>query len=418
MVLNNFIKGVVLKAPHNLLLQQRKNMSSPKVLNVGLIGGGAGAFIAQPHQKAIHSDGTRRVVAGALHPDPQVSLSEAENWAYPIKGYKSYDEMLEAQKDLPESEKLDYVVIVTPNFAHFDPAIKFIKAGIPVMCEKPMTMTLAEAEELQAAVKENNVPFALAHTYLGHWSTWFSRFIVTSGLLGDVRWVDSSYLQGWLAEKLEETQNQQAAWRTNPKTAGKSLCGGDIGTHALMQLRYVTGLDVTEVSAHLESFVPGRSLDDHFTTYCKLSNGAKALVRASTICVGHKNDLAIEVACTKGTLRWRQEEPESLTISLIGQPERVYWRSCVKANDGFLGDLPEWVTAEPRIPSGHTEGFHDAYARLHRSFEADVRAYKEGKPFSCDGTKYANVDDGRTGMAFIDATTDSAKNNNAWTPMP
>ncbi len=392
-------------------------MASKKVLKVGLIGGGEGSFIAQPHQNAIHSDGTRRVVAAALRSDPKSSIAEAESWNYPIKGYASYDDMLEAQKDLPKEDRLDYVVITTPNFAHFDPAMKFIKAGIPVMCEKPLTMTLAEADELQKLVKEQNVPFAVAHTYIGHWSSWFSRFVITSGLLGEVRWVDSYYLQGWLAEKLEDTQNQQASWRTNPARAGKSLCGGDIGTHALMQLRFVTGLEVSELSAHLESFVEGRSLDDHFTTYCKLSNGAKALVRASTICVGHKNDLGIEVAGTKGTLRWRQEEPECVTISLIGQPDRLYWRACVQANDGFLGDLPDWVMSEPKIPSGHTEGFHDAYARLHRCFEADVRAYNEGKPFSCDGTKYANVDDGRTGMAFIETAVESAKNNNAWTEM-
>ena len=180
-----------------------------------------------------------------------------------------------------------------------------------------------------------------------------SRYIVRSGLLGEVRWVDSYYIQGWLATKLEATGQQQAAWRVDPKRAGGSGCGGDIGTHALMQLRYVTGLDVTAVSAQLETFVEGRQLDDHFTIYCKLSNGGKALVRASQICIGHKNDLGIVIAGTKGTLRWRQEEPECLTICLPNQPDRTYWRGAVTPGDGFLPkDMPADLMAEPTIPSG------------------------------------------------------------------
>jgi predicted dehydrogenase len=387
-------------------------------LNVGLVGGGKGAFIVQPHQKAIHFDGTRRVVAAALFPDPKVALDEAAAWPYPIKGYGSYDEMISANARNGD-EKLDYIVIVTPNHVHFDPAMKAIKAGIAVMCEKPLCLNLDEANQLVAAVRQNNVPFAVAHTYLGHWTTRFSRYVVRAGLLGDVRWVDSYYLQGWLATKLEATGQMQATWRTNPKLAGGSGCGGDIGTHALMQLRYVTGLDVTDVSAHLETFVEGRSLDDHFTAYCRLNNGAKALVRASQVSIGRKNDLGLEVVGTKGTLRWRQEEPESITINLANQPDRVYWRGAVSPGDGFLPkDVPADLMAEPTIPAGHPEAFHDAYARLHRCFEADIRKWKAGEPFSIDGSKYATVQDGWTGLAFIETAVKSSDNKGAWTPMP
>jgi len=207
--------------------------------------------------------------------------------------------------------------------------------------------------------------------------------------------------------------------RQDPKRAGGSGCGGDIGTHALMQLRYVTGLDVTQVSTQMESFVEGRVLDDHFTTYCKLSNGGKALVRASQICIGLKNDLGLLVAGTKGTLRWRQEEPESITIHLPNQPDRVYWRGGITGGDGFLPtDLPADLMAEPTIPSGHPEGFHDAFARLHRSFEADVRKWKAGEPFSCDGSKYASVEDGWAGIAFIEACVESSRHDGAWTALP
>ncbi|MCU0789198.1 MAG: Gfo/Idh/MocA family oxidoreductase, partial [Verrucomicrobia bacterium] len=271
-------------------------------LNVGLVGGGKGAFIVQPHQKAIHFDGTRRVTAGALFPDPKVALEEAANWPYPIKGYGSYGEMIDAQQGLPKEERLDYILIVTPNHVHFDPAMKAIQAGIPVFCEKPLCLNMEEANKLVKAVRKADIPFGVAHTYLGHWTTRFARYIVRKGLLGDVRWVDSYYIQGWLATRLEATGQQQATWRTNPKLAGGSGCGGDIGTHALMHLRYITGLEVGSLSAQLETFVQGRALDDHFTIYCDLSNGGKALVRASQICIGHKNDLGITIAGTKGTL--------------------------------------------------------------------------------------------------------------------
>jgi predicted dehydrogenase len=390
---------------------------SKRPLNVGLIGGGGGAFIVNPHQKAIHFDGTRRVVCAALHPDPEVALREAAAWAYPIKGYKSYDEMIAAESKKPPGERIDYALIVTPNHVHFDPAMKCLAAGIPVFCEKPLTLTLEEADKLVATVAQKRIPFGVAHTYLGHWTSRFCRHIVRSGLLGEVRWVDAFYLQGWLAERVEDKGSIQAEWRVDPKRAGLSGCGGDIGTHALMQLRYVTGLEVVELSATLKTFVPGRLLDDHFTTYVRLNNGAHGLVRASQISIGHKNDLGLEVVGNKGTLVWHQEEPEKVTILLPNQPDRVYWRGAVSANDGFLGDLPEWLMKEPTIPSGHPEAFHDAFARLHRCFEEDVRAYNEGKPFTNDGARYANVVDGRIGISFVTAAVESNRNGSAWVKM-
>jgi predicted dehydrogenase len=387
---------------------------SQRPLNVGLVGGGGGAFIVQPHQKAIHMDGTRRITAAALHPDPKVAMSEAANWPYPIQGYTSYDEMIAVESKKPVGERVDYVLIVTPNHVHFDPAMKCIQAGIPVFCEKPLTVTVEESDKLVKAVQEKKIPFGVAHTYLGHWTSRFSRHIVTSGLIGEVRWADSYYIQGWLAGRTEDTGSIQAEWRVDPKRAGASCCGGDIGTHALMQLRYVTGLNVTRVQGHLETFVAGRALDDHFTTYCQLSNGGKALVRATQIAIGHKNDLGIEVNGTKGTLQWRQEFPEEVVIKLPNQPDRTYFRGAVSANDGFLKDLPADLMAEPTIPPGHPEAFHDAFARLHRCFEQDVRAYQDGKPFTCDGAKYASVADGRMGLAFVEAAVRSAQKEGAW----
>ena len=392
-------------------------MSSQEVLKVGLIGGGGGAFFAHPHQRAIHLDGTRRVVAAALRSNPDAALEDAANWSYPIQGYESFDAMIEAQAELPENERLDYVVVVTPNHAHFAPALKAVEAGIPVFCEKPLTLNLAEAEELAAAVKRQQVPFAVAHTYLGHWSSRLARHIVQTGLIGEVRWVDAAYLQGWLAGKTEEAGVQQAEWRTDPKRSGISNCGGDIGTHALMQLRYVTGLEIERLSARLEVLVAGRSLDDHFTSYCELSNGAKAMVRASQIAIGHKNDLSIEVNGSKGSLVWRQEDSETLKVMLPGQPDRIYSRGEVSANDGFLRELPDDLMSQLTLPSGHVEGFHDALGRLHRDFEVDVRAYHSGEAFACDGSRYATVEDGRIGMAFLQAAVASSAKDGAWTQL-
>ena len=383
---------------------------SNRPLNVGIIGGGgAGAFIVHAHNRAIHFDGTRRITAGALRSSAKASMDAAKGWPYPIKGYGHYDEMIEDQENLPKGKKIDYALIVTPNHVHFDPALKCIEAGIPVFCEKPLTLDLDEAKALAKAVKKDKVPFAVAHTYIGHWSSRLARHIVTSGLLGKVRWVDAYYIQGWLAGPTEKSGVQQAEWRVDPKRAGASCCGGDIGTHALQQLRYVTGLEVVSTRAHLEIFGKGRSLDDHFTTYNELSNGGKALVRASQICVGHKNDLGIEVNGEKGSLVWRQEESEKVTIMLPGQPDRVYWRGEVQPDDGFLKRLPKGLLDEPTIPSGHCEGFHDAFARLHRFFEQDVRAYQRGRNWKDDGSRYASVEDGRKGIAFIEAAVKSSK---------
>lgn len=328
--------------------------------------------------------------------------------------------MIKANAGLPEADRLDYVIIVTPNNVHYDPVMKAMKAGIAVFCEKPLCLNMREANTLVRTSRKLKVPFCVSHTYLGHWTNRFSRYVVQRGLIGDVRWVDSYYLQGWLSEKVENTGAcQQADWRVDPKRAGLSGCGGDIGTHALMQLRYVTGLEVKSVSANLETFVEGRALDDHFTAYCRLSNGGSALVRASQICIGHKNDLGNLVAGTKGTLRWSQEDPERVTIHLPNQPDRVYWRGAVHPSDGFLPkEMPEDLMAEPTIPSGHTEAFHDAFARLHRCFEADVRKWKAGESFASYGAKYANIEDGRMGIAFITTCVKSSAQKGAWKTMP
>ena len=396
-------------------------MASNRPLNIGLIGGGKG-FITNAHQRAIFMDGTRRVTSAALSSNPEKGMQDAEDWPYPIQGYESYDQMLEAESNKAEDERLDYVLVQTPNHAHFDPAKKFLEAGIPVFCEKPLTLSIDESETLCRLVQEKQIPFCVAHTYLGHWTSRLARHIVRSGLLGEIRWVDSSYLQAWMAIRSTQPGFKENTWRLRKEVSGISNCGGDIGTHALMQLRYITGLEVSAVSAHLESFYKWHeneedNLDDHFTAYCRLDNGGKALVRASQISIGHKNDLQIEVVGSKGSLKWMQEESEKLVVSPLGKPVRTYYRDPNLAPDDFLEALPAELLAENTIPWGHSEGFHDAFARLHRSFEADVRAFKEGSYKGTDGSKYATVEDGLAGMKFIEKAVQSNHGGHAWTDL-
>lgn len=392
--------------------------NDPNVLKVGMIGGSSG-FISNAHQRAIFMDGTRRVVCGALSSNVMKSRAAIENWPYPIQGYNSYDELLEAELAKPDSDRIDYVLILTPNHVHFDPAKKFLEAEIPVLCEKPLTFTLDEAETLAEIVHSKGIPFCVAHTYLGHWTSRLARFIVQSGLIGEVRWVDASYLQSWMSIRSRDPEFVKKAWRLDASRSGLSNCGGDIGTHALMQLRYVTGLEVVSLSAHMESLTPlpepvEQPLDDHFTVYCRMNNGSRALIRATQIGVGHKNDLRIEVNGELGSIRWAQEESEKLEVYLIDQPERTYYRGGIKPNDGFFGDIPKELLDEPTIPWGHSEGFHDAFARLHRCFEGDVRSFQKSQYEPGDGSKYATVGDGVVGMRFVKKAVESSRNGNAW----
>jgi predicted dehydrogenase len=381
-----------------------------RVLNVGLVGGGGkNAFFVHPHERGIFMDGTRRVACGALRSDRIAAIEAGEQWPYPIRTYGTYMEMLQQEKKLPPGDRMHYVLVVTPNHKHYDPAMCALQEGYPVFCEKPLAMTFTQASDLQLTAERKNIPFAVAHTYLGHWSTQFARFVVTSGLLGDVRRVSSNYMQGWLADRTEDAGVQQAEWRVDPKRAGISGCGGDIGTHAYMQTIFVTGLGVKRILySRLTNFVEGRKLDDNFTTICEMTNGAEAHICATQIAVGHKNDLQIEVNGTQGSLICRQEESEKVTIYPARGPERTYWRGTVTPNDGFLRKVPKWLLGMPTLPPGHGEAFHDALARLHRCFEIDVRRFYRGLPPLHAGTGYASVEDGVRHMHFLEAAVESS----------
>lgn len=374
-------------------------------LKVGLIGGGgAGNFFGHVHKRAIALDATRELVAGALRSDPQAALEAASE--YDVQGYASYQDMLEACTG--GALELDYVTIVTPNHAHYAPAKAFLEAGIPVLCEKPITMTVEEAEDLQNIVRQKNVPFVLAHTYTGHPMMMLAKEMVRSGKIGEVRKVEAWYNQGWLATALEEEGLQQAAWRTDPSRTGISNCGGDIGTHAFVAATWVSGLAVEKVSARLNSFVEGRVLDDDFNVIGQLSNGGTAIITATQIAVGYKNDNGFRIYGTEGSLEWHQERAEKLLVR-TGEIDEVHWQG---ANFSFF---PESVASYLRVPTGHYEDFFEALANLHGSIERQIRARRgEDVPAAFD---HPGVDEGVAGMRFVKAAVDSSKNNGAWTDL-
>jgi len=372
-------------------------------LKAGIIGGGGeGSFFGKMHLRACSLDGTRELVAGALRSSPEGALAAAKEWG--IAGYPDYDAMIADVK--AGKLALDYVIIATPNHAHYAPALACLEAGIPVMCEKPMTMTVEEAETLHATATEKQVPFVLAHTYTGHPMMMVARELCANGTIGEVRKIESWYTQGWLATALESDGQQQASWRTDPARAGISNCGGDIGTHAFVAATWVSGLDVKRVSARLNTFVPGRPLDDDFNVLAELSNGGTAMIWATQIAIGHKNDHGFRIFGDKGSLEWHQERAEKLLVQ-TGEADQVYW---IGANFSYV---PEAVASYLRSPCGHNEDFFEALANLHTTLERRIRAARgEATP---PAYPHPDTATGVAGMRFVRAAVDSSASQGAWT---
>ena len=350
-------------------------------------------------------DNSAELTAGALRSDPAGSIASAKE-LYFTRGYGDWQTMIAAEAKLPESERIDYVTIVTPNDAHFGPADAAAAAGIGVLCEKPLTTTLDEAKRLQATVAKHKTPFVVAYTYTGLPMVMLAREFVRDGKIGKVRKVEAWYPQGWLATKLESDGQKQASWRVDPKKSGASGCGGDIGTHAYEFVRFVTGLGATKVSGRLKAFVEGRPLDDDFTVLAELEEGAIATIAASQITIGAQNDNGFRISGTTGTLEWSMLDHNNLKHFQGGQPVHLYR---LGAEYGYI---PASVKPYVRTPSGHPEGFHEALANLHRTLEWQIRSLR-GE--TCP-TPYAHpgIEDGVAGMAFIEAAVASAKHEGRW----
>jgi predicted dehydrogenase len=381
-------------------------------LRMGLVGGGQGAFIGAVHVKAAILDNRAALVAGALSSDPARSKASAGDFDIkPERAYGSFQEMAAAEAKLPSSERIDFVSIATPNHTHFEIAKTFAEAGFNVMCDKPLTFDLAQAEELARVVKKTGVVFGVTHNYTGHPLVRQARDMVRAGELDEINAVRAFYIQGWLRRRLEKEGQKQAGWRTDPKRSGAAGCFGDIGTHAYNLSRFITGLLPEQISCSLKVFEPGRQLDDYGMAMIRFQNGALGSVTASQISHGRENDLWIEIDGTKGSLEWHQEEPNKMLFRVNGQPHRIYTR------DPNAGYTTPTAKAACRIPSGHPEGYLEAFANVYTAAFEDMAKRAGGQAFDGANSLYPNVADGVDGMNFITQSVASSSQNGAWLPL-
>ena len=367
-------------------------------LRMGMVGGGPGAFIGAVHRLCLAMDGQFQVVAGAFSSDAAKSRQTGgELGLDPKRVYGSWVEMLESEAKLPAEQRIHAVSIVTPNFAHHGPAKMALEKGFHVVCDKPLTISVEEAEDLEKLVTRTKLQFCVTHNYTGYPMVREARNLVQGGHLGEIRKIYVEYLQGWLSDKLEATGQKQADWRTDPKRSGPCGAMGDIGTHAANLVEHVTGSRIDSLYAVLKSWVAGRALDDDGMVLFKLKSGATGTLAASQVCVGRENGLMLRLFGTKGGLSWQQEYPNDLTI---------YWKDKApelrRPGNGWLHD--ETKTLQ-RIPPGHPEGYLESFANLYKSFAASIRGAKDIP------NAHPTVSDGLSGMRFLRACVASAKEN-------
>ena len=381
-------------------------------IRYGMVGGGRGAFIGALHRIAAAMDGQIELVCGAFSSDPQRSKDSGADFFLPAnRCYGTYEEMIRAEAKLPLGERMDFMCIVTPNFMHFPPAKMALENGFHVLSDKPATFSLDEAKKLAAIVKKSGLLYGLTHNYTGYPLVKEARAMVAAGKLGKIRKVVVEYPQGWLATRLEASDQKQAAWRTDPKRSGAAGCIGDIGTHAENLAEYITGLPISELAADLTAFVKGRKLDDDGNLLLRFKGGAKGVLHSSQISVGEENNLNIRVYGEKGGLEWHQNEPNTLLVKWLDQPTQIF-----RTGNGYLGKAAASAT---RTPPSHPEGYLEAFANVYRAFAGAVRARLDGKKLAKDdpANDYPKIEDGVRGMAFIEAVVKSSKANAAWTKL-
>ena len=367
-------------------------------VQLGMVGGGQGAFIGAVHRIAARIDDRYQLVAGALSSDPgRAAASAAELGIDPSRSYSSFAEMAKAEAARPDG--IEAVSIVTPNHLHADAAIAFLEARIHVICDKPLTVSHAEGLRIKQILQQSSAQFFLTHNYTGYPLIREARDMISTGKLGKIRVVQAEYAQDWLAEPLETTGQKQASWRTDPKATGGGGAIGDIGTHAYNLVQYITGLEAQELAADLTSFVPGRAVDDNAHIWLRFKGGAKGQLWVSQVAVGNENALRLRIYGDKGGLEWEQENPNILWFTPLGDLRQRVTRGS--------GALSEAATAATRIPAGHPEGYLEAFATLY-SDVADVLIHNK----SAD--HLPNIVDGLDGMWFIEACIASSKNNGAW----
>jgi predicted dehydrogenase len=386
-----------------------KSSKSGGKIRLGMVGGGEGAFIGAVHRIAARLDDHYELVAGALSATPAKALRSGRALGLdPARNYPDY--VMMAQAEAARVDGIEAVAIVTPNHMHAPVAQAFLKAGIHVICDKPVTTTSRDAKKLAALARKHGRVFAVAHNYTGYPMVRHARQMVAEGKLGEIRVVQVEYPQEWLSGPLETTGQKQADWRTDPARSGAGGCVGDIGTHAYQLADYITGIAVTELCAELSTFVEGRRLDDNALVLLRYANGARGMLWASQVALGNENGLRIRVYGSQGGLEWRQEHPNQLHWAPLGQPVQTLARGTPAANAA--------AARVTRIPSGHPEGYLEGFATLYSEIAQAIRAARKGGPKADRAAHFPTIADGVKGVQFIEAVVASSRRGGRWVPLP
>jgi len=387
------------------MIEQSANAKTGSKLRYGMVGGGQGAFIGDVHRKSIALDNLAELAAGCFSRSPENTMATGKALGVsPDRCYKTFGEMAAAEAKRPD--KIDFAVIVTPNNAHFAAAKAFLKHGINVVCDKPLTWEVAEAEELAELAKKNKLLFAVTYTYTGYPAVKHIREMIKKGEIGKIRFVNAEYPQEWLATPAEKTGSKQAQWRADPKISGKSNCVGDIGSHVENMVSYMTDLKIKSICARLDKIVEGRVLDDNATIMINYEGGAKGLYWSSQIAVGYDNALRVRIFGSKGTIQWSQELPNYIDVFKLGQPKT----SLSRGRDVFYPHAQGYS----RIPSGHPEGYFEALGNIYKTYIGALLKIKAGKKPAKADMDFPCVDMGIDGVKFINKCVESSGKGAIW----
>jgi predicted dehydrogenase len=386
---------------------QASGAKTPR-LRYGMIGGGPGAFIGDVHRKAVAMDGQAGLVCGAFSQTYENTLATGEALGLPPdRLYRTFEEMIRAEAK--RADKPDFISIVTPNSTHFPAAKLALEHGFAVVCEKPLATNSRDAAELACLVRETGLPFCVTYAYSGYPIVKHLRDLVAAGDIGEIRFVNGEYPQEWLATKLEDTGQKQAAWRTDPKLAGGSNCVGDIGSHIEFMAAYMTGLEMESVCARLDRFGPGRPLDDNATVLVNFKGGARGVYWSSQIAAGHDNALRLRIYGTKGAVEWFQETPNTARVSYLDRPSATISRG--------RDPMSPRAQSLSRLPSGHPEGYFEGFANIYATFITALAKKRRGEPLTPADLDFPTVDDGLRGVRYIEACVESSARGAAWLKM-
>jgi predicted dehydrogenase len=378
---------------------------------MGMIGGGKDAFIGAIHRIAANMDGQIELVCGALSIHHDTAIESGHILFLPDdRIYTNYEDMIKAESKLPADKRMDFVTIVTPNFAHFGPAMLALENGFNVVIEKPITFTLDEAKQLKKKLDETGLMLLLTHTYSGYPMVKEARQLVKNGALGKIRKIYVEYSQGWLSKLSEREGNAQAAWRTDPSKSGKSGCMGDIGTHAAHLAEYIAGKKITQLCASLNTVVDGRMLDDDGAILLRFEDKVTGVLTASQVAAGEENALKIRVYGENGGLEWAQQEPNTLTLKWLDKPAQT-----LRAGSNYTDRESIYATHNTRTPGGHPEGYLEAFGNLYRNFSLTLSAKINKETPKAEWLDFPGIEDGIRGMAFIENVVNSNHGNEKWT---